>query len=237
MTAHIRSILLLGLCAFSFNVSFAQYDGDRGGAGTTRSRDPMATDRNASDYRQAAEGTIAGTGAQALGIVAGNYVLQPMDEISVEVFQEPDLAKMARISADGTISMPLIGNINIGGMSVDDAQDLIEDAYRGDYLIHPNVTILVTGYTQRLIYVHGHVGRPGPVAIPPERAITLSEVINSAGGLTRMARRGNIKIRRLKEGGKTDVIEVDFDDILESPEVSDIKMQDGDHVIVDERIF
>jgi protein involved in polysaccharide export with SLBB domain len=81
------------------------------------------------------------------------------------------------------------------------------------------------------------VGRPGPVSIPPERELTLSEAINSAGGLTRLARRGNIKIRRVSEEGKTEVITVDFDDILESPEVSDIKLKDGDHVIVGERII
>ncbi len=171
------------------------------------------------------------------GVVAGNYVLQPMDVIEVNVFQEPELQVQTRLSADGTVSLPLIGDVNIGGMTVDDAQKMVTRAYKGDYLINPHVTILVLQYTERYIYVHGMVNKPGPVPIPPERELTLSEAINSAGGLTRLARKGNIKIRRMKESGKTEVITVDFDDILESPEVSDIKLQNGDHVIVDERII
>lgn len=171
------------------------------------------------------------------GVVAGNYILKPMDVIQVDVFQEPELQVQTRLSADGTVSLPLVGDLNLGGMTVDNAQRLVTNSYKGDYLINPHVTILVLQYTERFIYVHGMVGRPGPVPIPPERELTLSEAINSAGGLTRLARRGNIKIRRVNPEGKTEVITVDFDDILESPEVSDIKLKDGDHVIVAERII
>ena len=133
--------------------------------------------------------------------------------------------------------MPLVGDLRIGDMSVDNAQLLIADAYRGDYLINPHVTIIVTGYQQRQIFVHGMVNRPGPVMIPPERELTLSEAINNAGGVTRMARKGNIKIRRLTHDGKTEIITVDLDDILEDPDQPDIILQDGDQIIVDERIF
>lgn len=236
MTVRLTFLLLVSAFCLSSPWVSAQNERIRRPAGTTGAVDSSAS-QSYSDYTAPAEGTFAGRGAVALGVVAGNYILHPMDVIQVEVFQEPDLAKEVRISADGTISMPLVGDLNLGGMSVDDAQKLIENAYKGDYMINPNVTILVLSYTQRFIYVHGHVGRPGPVGIPPEQAMTLSEALNTAGGLTRLARRGNIKIRRLKEGGSTEVITVDFDDILESPEVSDIKLQDGDHVIVDERIF
>ena len=223
MTSLLRIPLILSLmcCVSALSAQDSSASGSDGGATGTQAEGAPTTAPSAS--------------SPSLGVVAGNYILQPMDVIQVDVFQEPELQVQSRLSADGTISLPLIGDVNIGGMTVDDAQKLVTNAYKGDYLINPHVTILVLQYTERFIYVHGMVSRPGPVPIPPERELTLSEAINSAGGLTRLARRGNIKIRRVKEDGKTEVITVDFDDILESPEVSDIKLKDGDHVIIDER--
>ncbi|MBC2596086.1 polysaccharide biosynthesis/export family protein [Ruficoccus amylovorans] len=226
MSSLLRVTLLLPLVCFLVPFLSAQNEGASGTGG----------DSSGGGATAPATSPLGATGVSA-GVVAGNYVLQPLDVVQVDVFQEPELQVQTRLSADGTVSLPLVGELVIGGMTVDNAQKLVTQAYKGDYLINPHVTILVLQYTERFIYVHGMVNRPGPVPIPPERELTLSEAINSAGGLTRLARRGNIKIRRVNPEGKTEVITVDFDDILESPEVSDIKLKNGDHVIVAERII
>jgi polysaccharide export outer membrane protein len=232
MISPLRVSLLLSLMCLSLPVLSAQDAGSDTGGGYNEG----GTADSGAPASSPSTGPISAP-TSSVGVVAGNYILKPMDVIQVDVFQEPELQVQTRLSADGTVSLPLIGDLNVGGMTVDNAQKLVTKSYKGDYLINPHVTILVLQYTERFIYVHGMVGRPGPVPIPPERELTLSEAINSAGSLTRLARRGNIKIRRVGPDGKTEVITVDFDDILESPEVSDIKLKDGDHVIVDERIF
>ncbi|QYY36827.1 polysaccharide biosynthesis/export family protein [Ruficoccus sp. ZRK36] len=234
MSPFLRICLLLSaMCLYSPTLS-AQ-DGGAASSDGSQSSPPPSASQPANPSTSPVSGPRAPT--STAGVVAGNYILQPMDVIQVDVFQEPMLQVQSRLSADGTVSLPLIGEMPIGGMTVTDAQNLVTQAYKGDYLINPHVTILVLQYTERFIYVHGMVNRPGPVPIPPERELSLTEAINSAGGLTRLARRGNIKIRRVNPDGQTEVITVDFGDILESPEVSDIKLKDGDHVIVDERII
>ncbi|MDP0496930.1 MAG: polysaccharide biosynthesis/export family protein [Verrucomicrobiota bacterium JB024] len=233
MISPLRVSLFLSLMCLSLPVLSAQDAASDSGGGYYTGD---GTADSGASPSQPSTGPISAP-TSSVGVVAGNYILKPMDVIQVDVFQEPELQVQTRLSADGTVSLPLIGDLNIGGMTVDDAQKLVTRSYKGDYLINPHVTILVLQYTERYIYVHGMVGRPGPVPIPPERELTLSEAINNAGGLTRLARRGNIKIRRVNPEGKTEVITVDFDDILESPEVSDIKLKDGDHVIVGERII
>lgn len=166
-----------------------------------------------------------------------NYILQPMDVILVDVYMEQDLKKEVRVSADGTITLPLIGVVDVAGMTVDDARSLITQLYDQDYLVDPQISVLVLTYNERRIYVHGQVNRPGPVIIPPEEEITLSQAISGAAGLTRLADAGEITIKRIDENGRSVVIQADFNEILRDPEAKDLLLQDKDNIYVKERIW
>lgn len=168
---------------------------------------------------------------------AGNYIIQPLDIFRVTVFQEPDLESEVRVSKDGTVALPLIGKINVAGMTVLDAQHMIRELYNRDYLVKPHVTLMMLQYTERRIQVHGQVNQPGPVVIPPEEEMTLSQALSAAGGLTRLASSSNILVKRVDEQGKSKVIRIDFDEILKDPQAKDIKMREGDNIFVQERIF
>lgn len=166
-----------------------------------------------------------------------NYILKPRDVIRIEVFQEEDLTREVRVAAEGTISLPLINEVRVAGMTVQDAQETIRRLYDEKYLVDPQVSILVISYTERRLQVHGHVARPGPVLIPPEENMTLTEAIAAANGLTRMADKRKIIIRRPGPNGRDRVIEVDFDEILTNPNADDILVYDGDNILVQERVF
>lgn len=144
------------------------------------------------------------------------------------------MQQQLRVAQDGSVSLPLIGHVRIGGMSTDGAQQLIAELYDRDYLVDPQVSLVILSYTERRIFVHGQVMAQGPVVIPPETDLTLAQAINAAGGLTRLARRNPIYVKRV---GRDDVIEVNFNDVLTDPKTKDIILQDGDTVFVDERIF
>ncbi len=171
---------------------------------------------------------------QAVGQDLSNYVLQPRDVIRVEIFQEPDVGREVRLAADGTVSLPLIGEIKVAGMTVRDARTLMTDLYNRDFFVEPQLSILVLEYTQRRLQVLGQVNSPGLVVIPPEEGMTLSQAIAAARGLTNMARRNDIRIRR-KIGEEIQMIEINYDDLLRNPQASDIEVIDGDIISVETR--
>jgi len=170
------------------------------------------------------------------GLVGANYVLQPLDVVLVKIFQHPDLEQEARISGEGSITLPLIGKIKVAGMTVQDATRMITDLYNRDYLVNPQVSVLLLSYTERRAYVHGQVNKPGPVVIPPEETMTLTQVISAAGSQTRLAS-DRIQVTRTDQNGRKRVITVYFDDILENPDAKDIVIEDGDSIFVFERII
>lgn len=169
-----------------------------------------------------------------VGLSGANYQLQPLDVIQVTVFQEPDLEQQIRISQDGGTKLQLIGEINLGGLTINQANKLITDRYNRDFLVNPQISIELLSYTEQRAYVHGQVNNPGPVIIPPEETMTLSQVISAAGSMTRLAS-DKIRVTRFDDEGKKQVKTYYFDDILKDPAANDVVIQNGDSIFVSER--
>ncbi len=168
------------------------------------------------------------------GLIGSNYKLHPLDVIQVTVFQEPDLTAEARLSQDGKITLALIGEVHVGGKTVGEARDLIRKLYyEGDILQNPQVTVNLLSYAERRVYVHGQVNKPGPVVIPPEETMTLSQAISAAGGVTRIADY-DIVLTRVDAKGKKVVTEHELDDILDDTDTSDVVIHDSDTIFVRE---
>jgi polysaccharide export outer membrane protein len=131
-----------------------------------------------------------------------SYRLMPTDLIAVSVFEEPDLAVQSRVAEDGTIRLPLIGSVKIGGSTVKQAIDSITALYKQDYLVHPEVTLTVLEQTKTVgkLTVLGAVGRPGIVEMPGEGGIPMMEAIAMAGGFTRVASQSRITVKRSSQG-------------------------------------
>lgn len=165
--------------------------------------------------------------------VTGNYLLRPSDLIRVSIYREPELDIETRIDSDGKISLKLIGEVRVGGLTRREAQQRIYELYDRDYIVNPQITVNVLEYAPRFVKVQGFVHRPGQVMIPFDRPLTLTDAIAGAGGLTNMARRGNILIKR---EGRNEPIRIDYDNILDG-DIRDIVMQEGDIIDVKERIL
>ena len=151
-----------------------------------------------------------------------HYKLSADDVISVTVFDEPDLSlREARVSSTGTIAMPLIGQISVKGLSVADAEKLIYNAYLGDYLKKPDITITIVEYRQ--FYVNGEVDKPGGYSY--REGMTVQRAITLAGGFTERASRTNIKL--IRENGNGVVIDASLTTTV----------QPGDVITVEESFF
>ena len=165
-----------------------------------------------------------------------DYLLQPYDLIEVVVFQETDLAREVRLSQDATISLPLIGSVDLNGRTVREAQELVRKLYL-DYLISPQINITVKEYAKETVNVLGAVNAPGAIGIPPEQPLKLLDAITRAGGFNRLADRKKVKLTRLNGDGKTATYVINVDAIIQSNSNEPWILSRGDVIFVPERIL
>ena len=182
--------------------------------------------------------STSSNGSSGVGIVVGeNYILKPSDVISVEVYQEVDLEKSVRVEGDGSVALALIGKVKVAGMTVAEAQSLITDLYNRDYIVDPQVSLLVVQFSPKIIHILGSVNSPGVVEIPPDRNLTLTEAIAGVRGVSRLGNPKSVTIKRVDTDGRARQMEVNFSRIVSDPNVKDIVLQEGDTVWVPERII
>jgi polysaccharide export outer membrane protein len=113
-------------------------------------------------------------------------VLGPGDEVEIAVYGAPDLSEHTRVSAEGNISLPLVGYVRVAGLTSSEAEGAIEAQLRQNNVLNdPQVSVYVKEYTSGSISVAGEVAKPGPYsALGPHR---LFDVLQAAGGLTEKA--------------------------------------------------
>ena len=113
-----------------------------------------------------------------------DYRLGAGDSIGVQVYQSPDLTLESRVSESGVISYPLIGNVQLGGLSLVEAEKTIADALRtGGFVRSPQVNITLRQVRGNQVAVLGQVNRPG--RFPLETVNTrVSDMLATAGGVT-----------------------------------------------------
>ena len=176
--------------------------------------------------------------APSNGQPPADYLLQPQDLIRVQVFQEPDLLREVRISQEGTITLPLIEQVDLRNKTLRQAEQMIRDLYDRDFLVNPQITLVVVEYAKRTVNVLGNVNNPGAVPFPQEQKLNLIDAITRAGGFNRLADRKRVKLTRTSPEGKSETFEINADQLM-SRGASAEKwiLQVGDTVYVPERVL
>ncbi|HXE13952.1 MAG TPA: polysaccharide biosynthesis/export family protein [Bryobacteraceae bacterium] len=126
------------------------------------------------------------------------YVLGPEDQIIIRAFQADEISdKPVQIQGDGFISLPLVGRVKAGGLSVAKFEaELTKDLSK--YIEHPQVTVLVSDYRSQPVSVMGAVNNAGVVQLRGEKSLV--QVISLAGGLRTDASNTVTITRKLSEG-------------------------------------
>ena len=178
------------------------------------------------------------TGAQA--VADSSYRVGASDELKINVFDEPALSGAFRVDADGTIAYSLVGRVAVTGKTVREIEQLLT-ARLLDYVRQPRVTVEVTQFRSRKVFIMGEVRTPGQYALDGD--VTLLEVLALAGALTDSAG-DEISVRRAKEPaekvgaalpedpGTVEVVRVSLAELQEGRLSSNLVLQDGDTVIV-----
>ncbi|HEY3897834.1 MAG TPA: polysaccharide biosynthesis/export family protein [Chthoniobacter sp.] len=165
-----------------------------------------------------------------------SYVLGQNDVLEIKVFQEDDLACRLRISPKGTIIFPLIGVVNVGGVTPQEAAEIIREKLAKDYLVNPQVTVTVYDYGKRRFSVLGEVQKAGTYDMPERERITLLDAIAMAGGYTRIADPAKITLKRKKDGRET-IVKLNAKAMARDDKVISFELQPGDVITVGESLF
>ncbi len=166
-----------------------------------------------------------------------SHKLQPMDLVKIQVHREPDLDREVRVSQDSTIVVPLLGLVDVTGRTVAQVQVLITELYRQEYLVNPQINLAVIEYASRTINVLGAVNSPGLFPLPPEKNLTFLDAIARSGGFSRVANRNKVVLIRTLPDGKTVNYTIDADQLTAGELNSRWPVQDGDTILVPERLL
>ena len=164
-------------------------------------------------------------------------------EVSVEVDGVMEVSRHRMDVNDfGYVTLPLVGDVNVGGMTVAQARSVIARTY-GEYYVNAPVIMVSRADVPEAgdfgyVTVMGRVSKPGPVALPNAEGIKLTEAIQFAGGFAPSAKQDAIRVSRTEPGGKKIQVTVDYQKIGTAGNArADLSLMPGDIIYVPERMF
>ncbi len=164
---------------------------------------------------------------------ATDPLLGPGDLIELRVFEAPELTTQVRISSRGFITLPLLGDVEVAGLTARQLEIKVESLYRAKYIRNPHVSLFVQEHLSQKVTFVGQIKSPGTYELPAR--MKLLDALALAGGLTDKA--GNIA--RVRRVGKTDeetgAYVVDLDRLINEGAIElNIPIHGGDVIFVDE---
>ncbi len=164
------------------------------------------------------------------GLDAQEVTLRPGDRIEITVPQRSELDRRLVIDEAGRVSIPIIGEIMIGGMSLDEAEDVLLRSLREIYPSVQTISVNLLGEESGImIYVHGEVVTPGKYGF--RQNPTVWEAIREAGGATSNAALETVRIIRAAGEGQRTFL-VDLQAALESGNLDDLPVLEPDDAVI-----
>lgn len=159
--------------------------------------------------------------------VAGDYLLGPGDVVTVSVWGYPDVTTEVAIRPDGKLTLPLIGSVPAAGVTADNLVVVLTRAYR-EYVVDPQVTVLIKQYRKLSVSVLGQVLHPGIYELQPgARALNAIAV---AGGLTEAAATQGVPLMRPGQP----VTAIDLARALNGDESANVVLKGGETIVIPE---
>ncbi|WP_296758587.1 polysaccharide biosynthesis/export family protein [Thioalkalivibrio sp.] len=119
------------------------------------------------------------------GLGGGLYRVGPEDQLRIDFFGVPELSREYRVDGRGNIMMPLVGQVSVAGLTLDEIEQGVAAKYSESYLRSPQVSAQVTEYRSQQFTIVGAVANPRVYSV--SRQTTLIEALAMAGGVTQDA--------------------------------------------------
>ncbi len=157
------------------------------------------------------------------------YTIGPGDTLEISVWRDESLSREVLVPPDGVISFPLIGDINVTGITVADLRKMVTKKLN-DFVPDATVTIILKAFNSLRAYVIGKVKNPGMYPITLDTNIM--QVLSMAGGLNPYASEDNIHILRQVKG-KTIKIPFSYSNVVKGRHLEqNIAVLRGDVIVV-----
>ena len=174
--------------------------------------------------------------AAALALAAGlagaaDLLLGPGDVVKASVYGSPDLAIETRVSESGTLTFPLLGQVQVGGLSTQQAEKKIGGLLvKGGYLKKAQVNLLVTMLASQQVSVLGQVNKPGRYPVDGTRKVL--DLLALAGGIGPEG--GDMVSLVRTRNGQTTRETIDVVDMVRKGELNrDVEVAGGDIIFVE----
>ncbi|WP_066093332.1 polysaccharide biosynthesis/export family protein [Xanthomonas massiliensis] len=161
------------------------------------------------------------------------YRVGPSDLLSVTLFQVEDLDREVRVNNAGQISLPLVGVVKAGGLTVDELEHNLAQRYRDRFLQDPQITVFVKEFASQRVTVAGEVKKPGIYPMTSAR-LSLMQALAMAEGFSNIGSKRNVFIFRTVDGqrmlARFDVDAIEHG-VYPDPEIS------GEDIVLVDRSF
>lgn len=165
--------------------------------------------------------------AKIPAVVPSTYKIGVGDVLHITVWEEPQLTETAVVRPDGKVSMPLVTEVDVAGLTPEGAQEVLTE--RLNKFVHkPRVTVTVQEIHSRMVYITGEVQRPG--AYPLMDAINVVQLVARSGGLTDFAKQKQVYVLRAANSAR---VNVNYEKVLkgQAPQ-QNVELAPGDTVVV-----
>jgi polysaccharide export outer membrane protein len=179
-------------------------------------------------------------------------VLGPGDRIRIDIFNIPEFSGpengIHEVLVDGTLSLPMAGVVAVQGLTLAETQAALAASYAPLLTRPPQLTVTLLSARPVRVVVAGEVNRPGTYTIELEAEAsggsagvgrqwpTLTQVIQSAGGITQQANIKDIQVRRPQRQGEA-ILTTSLWDLIRTGDISqDVRLRDGDTVVIPQAV-
>jgi polysaccharide export outer membrane protein len=153
------------------------------------------------------------------------FKVGPQDVLKIIVWREQDFTGLYTVHSDGRITLPLVGDIQAGGLTADEIQKNVTTAL-AKLIQKPNVTVTVQQVLSQKYFMDGEVVRPGEYQL--SAPTTILEAISIAGGLREFANKKKIYILRGDQR-----LRFNYKDVIKGKNLDqNVYLQSGDHIVV-----
>ena len=158
-----------------------------------------------------------------------DYRIGPEDLIEIQVFGVDQLTRTVRVNNRGQISLPLIGNLEVGGLTAQQAEAMVVKKLAESYLQDPQVSLFIKEYTSQRVTIEGAVNKPG--VYPLRGPTTLLQSLAVAGGQASLSDMTEVMLFRADATGNRETLVYNVDRIR-SGEMQDPAVVNDDLIVV-----
>lgn len=163
---------------------------------------------------------------------AMEYMVGEGDVLQISVYEHPDLSTIVRVTYDGMIVVPLLGDVEVKNLTVSQISQKVSHLLADGYIVNPQVNIFIKEFRSKKATILGQVNDPGIYNL--RESTSLLELISQAGGLTKLA--GTVAIIKIDKGAAADkenIQTIDLKALIEKGDTRlNLQIKEGNSVYI-----